>query len=44
MSLINKITRKFQNLLRFEKLNPIDDFDFEDNFEKNNSKNNIVLF
>jgi len=29
MTFINKIQRKFQNLLGFEKLNPINDFDLE---------------
>ena len=44
MSLINKITRKFQNLIGFEKLNPTNDFDFDGRFEEIKSIDNIELF
>ena len=44
MTFINKIQRKFQNLLRFEKLNPINNFDFEESFDHFQSTNNIDLF
>lgn len=43
MSVINKIKLKFQNLIRFEKLNPINSFDFDENSKVNNF-NNIELF
>ena len=42
MGFINKITRKFQNLIGFERLNPINDFD--EKFEEIKSINNIELF
>jgi hypothetical protein len=44
MTFINKIQRKFQNLLGFEKLNPINDFDLEESFDQFQSTNNIDLF
>ena len=44
MSLIYKITRKFQNLIRFEKMNPISTFDFDERFDEIKSINNIDLF
>ena len=44
MGLINKITRKFQNLIGFEKLNPVSNFDFDERFDEIKSSNNIDLF
>ncbi|MBP3792295.1 MAG: hypothetical protein ILA26_09745 [Methanobrevibacter sp.] len=44
MSFINEIKIKFQHLLGFEKLNPLNNFDFEETIEKYESKDNIVLF
>lgn len=44
MTLIYKIRLKFQNLLRFEKLNPIDDFEFLESIDNYNSKDNVLLF
>lgn len=44
MSLIKRIKLKFQNLLGFEKLNPINDFDFVEAIEEMESKDNIILF
>lgn len=43
MSLIGKITSKFQNLLRFEKLNPLNNYNFEESLENNHKSNNIEL-
>ena len=36
--------RKFQNLMGFEKLNPINDFDFDEKFDQIKSIDNIELF
>lgn len=44
LSLIKKITRKFQNLVGFEKLNPVNDFDFDEKFDQIKSIDNIELF
>ena len=44
MKLVNRITDKFQNLIGFDKLNPINDFDFNDSFDEIKSLNNIDLF
>jgi hypothetical protein len=42
MDLINKITGKFHNFIRFESLNPIDNFDSKS--EEMRSVNNVNLF
>jgi hypothetical protein len=44
MSLINKLKIKFQNLIGFEKLNPLDNFDFDEESDGIKSINNIDLF
>ncbi|WP_298499055.1 hypothetical protein [uncultured Methanobrevibacter sp.] len=44
MTLIDKITFKFKNLLRFEKLNPVDNFEMAEDFEGDYHINNIDLF
>ena len=42
MNIFNKISRKFQDLIRFEKLNPVKNFD--DDINEIESGNNIDLF
>ena len=44
MFFINKLRSKFQNLIRFEKLSPSNNHDFDDLFEGVNPKNNLNLF
>lgn len=44
MDFINNIKLKFQYLLGFEKLNPINSFDFEESLDQYQSINNIDLF
>lgn len=43
MTLINKIKTKFQNLIGFEKLDPLNNSNFEESSEKFESKENIIL-
>lgn len=44
MTLFSKIRLKFQNLLGFEKLNPLDNFDFDENVDEAKFNDNIELF
>lgn len=44
MSFIKEIKIKFQHLLGFEKLNPINNFDFCETIEEYESKDNVILF
>lgn len=44
MSFIDKITGKFHNFIRFENLNPDDNFDFEEEFDGIMAVNNINIF
>lgn len=44
MNLITKLKLKFHNLLGFEKLNPINNFDFNQTLEENYNSNNLESF
>ena len=45
MNILNKLTRKFQTFIGFEKLNPLNNFDFgDDNVDEIKSIDNIGLF
>ena len=44
MNLVNRILRRFQNFIGFEKLNPSNNFDFHNSFEESNLISNIDLF
>ena len=44
MTSIDKIRLKFKNLLRFDKLNPVDNFEMAEDFEVDYHVNNIDLF
>lgn len=44
MNLITKLKLKFNNLLGFEKLNPINNFDFKQSLEENYNSNNLESF
>lgn len=43
MSLIDKIRFKFKNLIGFEKLNPINNFEWDADFNEFDCENNIDL-
>ena len=44
MTLIDKILIKFQDLLRFEKFNPPNNFVLNESIDENKSNSNINLF
>ncbi|WP_405298264.1 hypothetical protein, partial [Methanobrevibacter sp.] len=44
MNFVNKIRGRFQNFIGFEKLNPLNNFDFHNSFDESNLISNIDLF